>query len=182
MKPISVHQLADGMYLVKTDGTEGPEFTKLLSAMRWYLESERLELALELEPETVNHMRKLATSTKRQLLSRSERALKLVLIAFRLMGCKEVTWPFDWNEAAGLIYVRTEHMTTVQFPGESGTSHGLGGRLLKRELLALGLLKTLPSGAPQHFEKTINGERVGYMVALQIEPLRELSMAIKRAL
>lgn len=200
MKQITVNQLAKGLYLVKTDGSEGNNFPPIFNAMRWQIESAGFPVSLVVEPigqdmqgspvQTAEKPKRAAVSvrqlrlaaigkaqapTKDPIEKRCQRLLRLVVVAMnegRFWG-----YPHKWDVASDRIYVRISDLLSFHRYQEQQKPSGdlVSAAHLRRELLRLGLIEVDAHGAPTVYERKVKNytARVGYMVALKLTKLAD---------
>lgn len=159
MKQITVNQLANGLYLVKTDGSEGEDFPSIVSAMREQLQAAGLAVSVSVEPIG----QQVAPQRPPEVIA--EKLLRMALKQlpeFRFPCTACIEGPTD------LIYFRTEDLSDAQ---TDETSQAWGGRVSAADLRAYlarnGWLVTASDGFVQAFQRTIGGKRMGKLVALK---------------
>lgn len=160
MKPISVHQLADGMYLVKTDGTEGEDFPSIVSSMREQLQAAGFAVNVSVEP--------IGQQVVAQRPS-DEIAEKLLRMALKQLPEFRFPCTARLEGPEALMFFRTGDLSGAQ---TDETTQAWGGRVSEADLRAYltrkGWLVTGSDGAVQSFQRTIGGKRLGKLVALKV--------------
>lgn len=187
MKKITVNQLAKGLYLVKTDGSEGHNFPPIFKSLSWQLEAAGFVISLAVEPigDSVDVVATPTDVPKRgrplkvkkpeePKFTTEQLCLKLLHLVTEEMAQGRFSSPYRWDEKADRIYVRMTAITRRQLP----VFEKQWGRLLKlvdlrRELLRLRLLDLDATGQPTKHEMKVNKypERVSHMVAIKVPEL-----------
>lgn len=189
MKKITVNQLAKGLYLVKTDGSEGHNFPPIFKSLSWQLEAAGFVISLAVEPigDSVDVVATPTDVPKRgrplkvkkpeePKFTTEQLCLKLLHLVVKEMTEDRFLFAYRWDKTADRIYVPLSSLIRWQAPTlEKQWDKLMKSADLKHELLRLGLLDVDTDGAPTIHERKVNKypHRVGYMVAIKVPELTQ---------
>lgn len=175
MKTITVNQLGTGVYLVKTDGSEGELSTEQIKALKKHL-SEASHSPCKVASNSIHEYVSLLNgrTSSTQQVPMQEICKKFLHLSVRQMAEGEFAGAYHWSAKDGRIYVRVVDLTKLRGPQEQLQSLGqINSAQMSRELIRLGLVDVDGNGKPKRFERKAARYpmRVGHMVALKIEEL-----------